>query len=55
MTGAEEGWCDIDCSHIFRTFMISMGLITIVLSTGRIGNAMVALRSVILIWRFESR
>ena len=54
MKGAEEGWCDIDCSHIFRTFMISMGLITIVLSTGRIGNAMVALRSVILIRRFES-
>ena len=46
VTGAEEGWCGIDCSHIFQRFMISMGLLTIVLATGRIGNAMVALRCV---------
>ncbi len=46
ITQATEGWCDVDCGDIFRTFMITMFVLSVFGSMGRIGNVLVALRCI---------
>ena len=41
---ATKGWCEVDCSTEWAVFMISVGLVSILVSTGRVGNILVALR-----------
>jgi len=44
---AEPGWCKVEgCSTQFMYFMIAAGVVSIVASTGRVGNLLVALRCV---------
>merc|ERR1719431_814154 len=45
--GAESGWCEIEgCDKKFMYFMIAIGILSIVASTGRVGNLLVGLRCV---------
>ena len=40
------GWCPVDCEGVYKTFTLTMFLLMVLGSTGRIGNVLVALRSV---------
>ncbi|TRY69950.1 hypothetical protein TCAL_04473 [Tigriopus californicus] len=43
---AFKGWCPVDCGNVFATFGITMFVVMILGSTGRIGNMLVALRCI---------
>merc|ERR1711935_1011353 len=43
---AGGGWCEVDCGSILSKFMIVMSVLSILFSTGRVGNALVALRCI---------
>lgn len=44
ITEATQGWCDVDCNSVRKTFLLCMFLLMVLGSTGRIGNVLVALR-----------
>merc|ERR1711973_454595 len=47
ITEAASGWCKVEgCADKFKYFMIAMFLLSILASTGRVGNLLVALRCV---------
>ena len=43
---AVGGWCEVDCGSVLSKFMIVMMVLSILFSTGRVGNALVALRCI---------
>jgi len=47
VTEAVSGWCEVPgCDAAFKYWIITVGIISIVASTGRVGNVLVALRCV---------
>ena len=46
ISGASEGWCPVDCGGVLTMFMVTMFVLMILSSTGRIGSVLVALRCV---------
>jgi len=46
VTGAAEGFCPFDCNAVFNAMLGVLTLISVLLSTGRIGNQLVSLRAV---------
>lgn len=46
ITDAFHGWCPVECEGVYKTFMLTMFILMVLGSTGRIGNLLVALRSV---------
>merc|ERR1711997_304484 len=43
---AVGGWCEVDCGNNLKIFFLVMGVLSILMSTGRVGNALVALRCI---------
>ena len=46
VTGAVEGYCPFDCDSVFTAMLAALTIMSVISSTGRVGNQLVSLRAV---------